>query len=254
MTFRNPTGRDDDPSNRTLPRRQFLAAGAAVGATFLAGCTGGTDEERAGTTFRLLISDQPADIGDFDRLDVTLDAARIFPTDETTTESESGTTTESDPGTTTAEGTETTTDDATGTTTDGTTDAPANERVREEDGFSVLDLDDPTVDLTEVLGDAAMPVFEGRLEPGTYAKVELEVAAVEGIVDGEEVPVKVPSEKLQLTKPFEVGEEPVDFVFDINVVKKGPNGYNLLPVISESGVAGEGIEMTEVPRNASQSG
>lgn len=242
MSPRNATGRGDDPANRTLPRRRFLAAGAAVGATLLAGCTGGSGEDETASNFRLLISDQPADIGDFDRLDVTLASARIFPADGTTTESEGDTTTDGETGTAT--------EDPPATTT---TDAPANERVRKEDGFYVLDLDDPTVDLTEVLGEAAMPVFEGRLEPGSYAKVELHVASVEGIVDGEEVPVTVPSEKLQITKPFEVSEEPVDFVFDINVVKKGPNGYNLLPVISESGVAGKGVEMTEVPGPATTS-
>ena len=58
----------------------------------------------------------------------------------------------------------------------------------------------------------------------------------------------IPSGKLQIVKPFEIepGEE-LSFVFDINVVRKGSEGgYNLLPVISESGVAGEDVEVEEI--------
>ncbi|MGQ3329565.1 hypothetical protein [Halorubrum sp. FL23] len=74
--------------------RETLGAGAS--AAMLAGCAGdgglvpsdgsdGTDDsdgsdgaETLTGNFRLLISDAPADIGDFDRLDITLGEARIF--------------------------------------------------------------------------------------------------------------------------------------------------------------------------------
>ncbi len=60
-----------------------------------------------------------------------------------------------------------------------------------------------------------------RTRSGPYSKIELYAESVDGVVDGESVDVKIPSEKLQLTKPFEVvAGESVDFVFDINVVKR----------------------------------
>jgi hypothetical protein len=253
-------------------RREVLAVGGSLSAALLAGCVGGSpssdqdepgtdsggsdDDTESGGTFRLLISDAPADIGDFDRLDVTFDSARIFDGggedeegDETETEEEEETATE------TAESTETE-----GTPDEETTGTEAEEDDSDEDdgesdedgegerGFYTLDLDDATVDLTRVVGDRALPVFDGELEPGTYQKVELNVASTEGIVDGEPADVKVPSEKLQITKPFEVrAGESVSFVFDINVVKRGQeNGYILKPVISQSGVAGEDVEVEEV--------
>ncbi|MDR5656284.1 DUF4382 domain-containing protein [Halodesulfurarchaeum sp. HSR-GB] len=242
---------DGDIDGPTLPRRKLLAVGAGVGVSLLAGCTGDTNGSETGT-FRLLVSDQPADIADFDRLDVTLDSARVFEG-----ESESGTTTET---TSAPETTETTTDEetttqeeeTTETTVESETTTTGTETDEDERGFFRLDLEGTTVDLTQVVGEDAISVFDGELEAGTYNKVELEVATVEGIVDGEEVPVKVPSEKLQVQKSFEVtAEEPVEFVFDINVVKKGPNGYNLLPVIAKSGVAGRDVEYREVTQSES---
>ena len=102
--------------------------------------------------------------------------------------------------------------------------------------------------MTQVVGEKAISVLEGELEAGTYTKIELHASDVVGVVDGDEVDVKLPSEKLQITKTFEVEEgEEVSFVFDIHVVKRGPNnGYILRPVISESGVAGEDVEVEEV--------
>jgi hypothetical protein len=114
-------------------------------------------------------------------------------------------------------------------------------------GFVVRELDGATVDLTEVVGDKAISVLDGELEEGRYSKIELYAESVDGVVDGESVDVKIPSEKLQITKSFEVvAGESVEFVFDINVVKKGNGGYNLLPVISKSGVAGKDVEVEEV--------
>ncbi|GAB3419530.1 hypothetical protein GCM10027435_21000 [Haloparvum alkalitolerans] len=295
---RNSAGATD-----AVGRRRFVALGAGASATLLAGCSGATDSD--GTTadgdgtgdgsttesgsdgsttvgsFRLLVSDQPADIGDFEELNVTLDHARVFrgegddEGDDEETEDESETEDGAESGTETAESTETTTETATAeaTTTEATTeaestdedaadetedddeDADEEEDESEEDenddgenGFSEIDLDGRTVDLTEVVGDKAVSVFDGELPAGRYTKVELHVRDAEGIVDGETVGVKVPSEKLQIVKPFEVvAGESLSFVFDINVVKKGNTGeYNLLPVISESGVAGEDVDVEEV--------
>ncbi|NUC73135.1 DUF4382 domain-containing protein [Haloterrigena sp. SYSU A558-1] len=272
--------RDDEAYDPDIDRRAFIAAGGAVGATMLAGCAGDAtpddssdapdDEEADGSTtadaanFRLLISDRPADIGDFDRLDVSFDNARIFDgegeesddgeTDESETDSEDAETDDEEPS---EDGDDdVSTGDESGDESDandGESDADGDESDSSDDaverrrGFYWLDLEGATVDLTQVVGEKAVSVFEGGLSAGSYEKIELHVADVEGVVDGETVPVKVPSEKLQITHAFEVREdEPLEFVFDINVVKKGNGGYNLKPVISESGVAGEDVDVEEI--------
>ncbi|WP_229124596.1 DUF4382 domain-containing protein [Halapricum desulfuricans] len=284
-----------DESGR-VKRRRFLLAGTAVGTTLLTGCSGdpgsggsgndtdspegdaGTDsddstpeetstgdESDADTgTFRLLISDRPVAIDEFDSLDVSFDRARVFrsgqregdgsdsddnetATGTQTVGNETGATTE--PRTaeneTETQTTETQSDDSgTETATEDTGDDDGGG----ERGFFRLDLDGATVDLTQVVGDKAMGVFEDDLPAGRYSKIELYAVDVEGIVDGESVPVKIPSGKLQIVKPFEVtAGETVEFVFDINVVEKGKSGgYNLLPVISGSGVAGRDVDVEEV--------
>ncbi|ELY59912.1 DUF4382 domain-containing protein [Natronolimnohabitans innermongolicus] len=247
-------------------RRAVIAAGGAVGATLASGCTSGepTDDEENGDgdtdtdlgesatsfdggNFRLLVSDLPADIGDFDRLDVSFDSARVSDgggdADAESDDNDSGE--ESEP------------------TTEDDGDEPDENRESDDDsddagverrrGFYWLDLDGATVDLTTVIGEKAVAVFDGDLSPGAYEKIELHVSDVEGIVDDGEAEVKVPSEKLQITHSFEVGgDEPVEFVFDINVVATGSGGYNLTPVISESGVAGEDVEVEEVDPGAGE--
>lgn len=283
----------DAATAHSVPRRRFVALGAGLGATLLAGCStdtepsGGAGDDPASTTadgvtassgtFRLLISDRPADIGDFDRLDVSFDRARIFraggddaaneeetdddETEEAETETtETGTEGEETETETQAEETETETEgeetETEGTETGTTENGPETTAEPEDSddpddgekrGFSVVELGGATVDLTQVVGDKAVSVSEIPLEEGRYAKVELYAEGVEGIVDGEPVEVTIPSGKLQIVKPFEVvAGETLSFVFDINVVKKGQSSeYNLLPVIAESGVAGEDVEVEE---------
>ncbi|MFW5918605.1 MAG: DUF4382 domain-containing protein [Halanaeroarchaeum sp.] len=214
MNPRTETHPDDDTRAVGIGRRKFLAVGGALATTLVAGCSGdstGTGE------FRLLISDQPTDIDDFESLDVTLSSARVFRADD-------------DEELTTGVVNETSTE-----TEDG-------------EGFVEFDLDSVTVDLTQVKGDRAVSVLEDELEEGRYSGIELRVASAEGVVDGEDVEVTVPSDRLRIIKPFEIGaDEELSFVFDINVVQKGPaDGYNLLPVIGKSGVAGEDVEVEEV--------
>ena len=245
-------------------RRRFLGASGVVGAALLAGCasdatsSNGPGEPATGT-FRLLISDLPADIGDFDSLDVSFDAARVFKGDDEAEDADEGR--DADEG----EDADDADDEQTESADDGTDpDADDGSEGADDDGddgdddgdddgenraWFELDLDGATVDLTQVVGDRAMGVFEGELEAGRYTKIELYVDGVVGIVDGERADVKVPSEKLQIVKPFEVDpEEPVEFVFDINVVRKGQGGYNLLPVIAKSGVNGKDVEVEEIGR------
>ena len=300
MSSDRPHGQDrsSEPETTGYFRRRILAVGAGTGAVMLAGCSGETtgsdpadggsssDDADSGSstagTFRLLISDQPVAIDDFDELNVSFDRARIFSedaeesgeeTDDTETESETeddepdG---ESEPGDNEPDrenepgdnepdrenesGDNEPEEDGSQDVESETEDEPGaggeDERTADDDqrGFHTIDLDNATVDLTQVVGDKAVDVFEGDLEEGRYTKIELYAADVEGIVEGERVDVMVPSGRLQIVKPFDVvAGETLSFVFDINVVRKGQGQeYNLLPVISDSGVAGEDVEVEEV--------
>ncbi|MFC4540703.1 DUF4382 domain-containing protein [Halosolutus amylolyticus] len=268
----------DDRFASTVGRRTFIAAGSGASATLLAGCISGSSptggdadasedgdaedstDDADSANFRLLISDMPADIGDFERLDVSFDRARIFDggNEESDGDGSDEEQAKDDEEKEDADDEEQADDGDGADDPDGEDDesGDGNEKDDEESddgverkrGFYVIDLDGATVDLTQVIGDKAKSVCDVELSDGTYQKIELHVSDVEGIVDGEEVAVKVPSEKLQLTSPFEVGgDEPVEFVFDINVVKRGPdNGYILKPVISKSGVNGKDVDVEDV--------
>lgn len=192
-----------------LPRTYiFLAAVLVIAAA--AGCTSPTDTGDGTGSFQLLVSDQPSEIENFDSLVVTFDRARVFgPVNAT----------DGDEG----DGNET------------------------DDGFQTFDISGESVDLTQVTGTRATQILNTTLEEGRYTKVELYTSDTDATVDGETVDVMVPSEKLMITKNFNVNSNATTrFVFDIQVVRKGTGGYNLLPVISESGVAGEDVEVEEV--------
>lgn len=109
-----------------------------------------------------------------------------------------------------------------------------------------LQLNSPTADLTQLTGDRVQSILNTTLEPGRYTKIELHVGDVNGVVAASDVEVKVPSEKLMITKPFDiVANETTEFVFDIQVVARGDGAYNLIPVISQSGTVGEEIPSVE---------
>lgn len=200
-----------------MQRRKFLATTAGLGTVLLAGCSGG---DTGSGEFRLLISDQPTAIEEFDSLTVTLSSARVFRAEDD--------------------------EELTSAVVNGTEAGTEEDTV--ENGFVEFDLDSVTVDLTQVKGDRAVSVLEGELDAGRYSGIELHVASAAGIIDGEDIGVMVPSDRLRIIRPFEIGaEEELSFVFDINVIRKGPTAnYNLLPVIGKSGVAGEDVEVEEV--------
>ncbi len=119
-------------------------------------------------------------------------------------------------------------------------------------GFETIDIEGETVDLTTVVGDRATSIANISLEEGEYTKVELHVDSTEATVDGESASVMVPSNKLMVTKNFTVeANETTSFVFDIRVVRRGDGAYNLLPVVSRSGVAGDDVEVERVSRSSS---
>jgi hypothetical protein len=100
------------------------------------------------------------------------------------------------------------------------------------------DVNNTTVDLTELRGPNATLVNSMDVPAGEYNKVFVYISDVEGtLADGTEVNVKLPSSKLHLNTGFtaQAGDS-VDFVYDITVVKAGQSGkYLIQPVISESG-------------------
>lgn len=103
-------------------------------------------------------------------------------------------------------------------------------------------------DLTQLRGASAESLINTSLLTGNYSRIELHVENVNASVEDESVEVKVPPEKLMITKPFEIRpNETTSFVFDIRVTLRGneqnSQGYILRPVISESGVTGKDVEM-----------
>ena len=121
----------------------------------------------------------------------------------------------------------------------------------ESGGWLELDVPEEVreVDLVDVIGDAAVEIIKAQIPPGKYSKVFIHVDDVTGeLKSGVTTPVKLPSSKLQIIKPFEVQTGSLtSFVFDVTVVaagaeKKGVK-YILKPIIAQSGA---GRPVTEV--------
>ncbi|MDS0476304.1 DUF4382 domain-containing protein [Natrinema sp. 1APR25-10V2] len=110
------------------------------------------------------------------------------------------------------------------------------------------DVNETTVDLTELKGANASMIDEFELPAGEYETVFIYVSDTEGVLtNGSTTRVKLPSNKLQLHTTFTVGNnESVDFVYDIAPHKAGKSGkYILKPVISQSGT-GDKVEIRDV--------
>jgi hypothetical protein len=125
-----------------------------------------------------------------------------------------------------------------------------------ESAWVEKDVNNTTVDLTELKGANASKLTTLDVQNGTYDKTFVYVTEVNGtLTNGESTDVKLPSSKLQLNTEFTVGNgEEVDFVFDITVVKRGNSGsYNIKPVISESGTSDQvDIEDTDADENETE--
>jgi len=105
-----------------------------------------------------------------------------------------------------------------------------------ESNWTEIELDNVTVDLTNLTATNETIVANLSLDAGNYTKVELYVSDVLGIIDGDEVEVFVPSGNLKVVGAFEVkANETAEFTFDIDVVQRGKRAiYNLLPVIAKN--------------------
>jgi len=98
------------------------------------------------------------------------------------------------------------------------------------------------VDLALVQGDKTQEIWRGNIPEGQYSMVFIYVTDVYGVLKetGETVEVKLPSQKLHLSKPFQVTVSTVtSFTYDLTVKAKGsPQSgieYQLMPQIGQSG-------------------
>ena len=190
-----------------MKRFMVTMVGLAMVASLAAGCeeapSSGVEEDTVSgdqaVNMQFLISDEKNDIGDFASLNITISSIGLKPA--------------GDPG-------EWITLDANGDPDDDGT-----------IGFNLRPLE----------GENALVLWSGSIDAGEYNKVFIYVDNVTGVLTealgGGPAEVKLPSNKLQISKPFTVGEDQVvNFVYDITVHKAGNSGqYILKPQIAESG-------------------
>ncbi|WP_276251151.1 DUF4382 domain-containing protein [Haloarcula rara] len=191
-----------------MNRRQYLqTAGVATIAGLVAGCSGSTsgDSEKTYGTLSTSVTDQPADIDDFESCVVTLQGIWIKP----------------------AEGGTESTEETPETTTEDSTD---------DDGRRYIEFEEAQeADLVELQGSNTQLIDETEVETGDYEYLQLDVSGVEGtLTDGSETTVDTPGEApLKFNAAFEIREEETtSFIADFTPVKRGPNGYIIQPVAS----------------------
>lgn len=212
MTDRTP---DLDVDRRTYLRATGVAALGSVG---LAGCVG-----RATGTLATRVTDQPADIGDFESLLVTIEGFWLGP---------EGAEPESDGGNET--------DDADGNETDGGNETDdGNETADGEDapaGREYFEFDEPQeADLVELQNGETQLIDERELETGEYPYLQLDVSAADGtLTDGSEATVDLPGNApLKFNEAFEIRENTqTTFTADFAPVLRGNGRYLLRPVPS----------------------
>ena len=105
------------------------------------------------------------------------------------------------------------------------------------------------VDLTLVQGDKTQEIWRGNVPEGQYTKVSIHVTSVRGVLKetGQTVEVKLPSQKLQIPKSFQVTADTVtSFTYDLTVIATGsPQSgikYILKPQVDQSGADREPSE------------
>ena len=199
-----------------------LLAGCAGGSGTLTDAPSGSGSDADGTasgdqatqtgTLNFYVSDEQNAIADFEHLNVTIERVTLRKANSDS--------------------------DGDSEDTEAEADAESEDDEASDGGKVTYEVDNVTVDLTQLQGDKASLVGSYDVPEGNYTKVFVHVGEVDGTLKtGEQVNVKLPSEKLHLNSNFEVGNgEDVDFVFDITAFKAGKSGkYILKPVISESG-------------------
>lgn len=210
-----------------LNRRNYLKStgAAALGTAAIAGCVG-----RATGTLATSVTDQPADITDFESLVVTIEGIWLGPEG-----AESG----ADGNQTADETTDDTgdTDDAEG----GDEQEAGDEDAAGGEGREYHAFDEPqAADLVQLQNGETQLVDERELAVGTYQFLQLDISNVEGTLEGgEAAEVDRPGEApLTFNAAFEVRENTrTTFTADFAPVRRGTGRYLLRPVPS-------GIEVT----------
>ncbi|MGM0448487.1 MAG: DUF4382 domain-containing protein [Methanobacteriota archaeon] len=226
---------DRTPDRVALDRRTYLqaAGAAALGAAGLAGCVG-----RATGTLATQVTDQPADIGDFESLVVTVEGFWLGPEGaEPDEEDADGNETDTDDGGDDADGNET----ATGNETDDEEDAP--------EGREYFEFDEPQeADLVELQDGETQLIDERELETGEYPYLQLDVSSADGtLTDGGDATVDLPGNApLKFNEQFEIRENTrTTFTADFAPVLRGNGRYLLRPVPSGIEVEYEESEESE---------
>ncbi|WP_280585489.1 DUF4382 domain-containing protein [Halorubrum sp. Boch-26] len=218
----------------TISRRAYLQAtgAAALGATGLAGCVG-----RATGTLATQVTDQPADIADFESLVVTVEGIWLGPEGAESGAEMNGT----DGGNATDEGKATDGDDGGETDEGGEEDEPAG---REHHEF-----DEPqAADLVRLQNGETQLIDERELAVGTYRFLQLDVSNVDGTLEGgDEAEVDLPGNApLTFNEAFEVRESTrTSFTADFAPVRRGTGAYLLRPVPQGIEVSYEGSDGSE---------
>ena len=212
---------DRTPDLDALDRRTYLQAtgAAALGAAGLAGCVG-----RATGTLATQVTDQPADIGDFESLVVTVEGFWLGPEG-----AESG-----------ADGNETDDENATddgpsgNETEDGGDDEGDGDG--EPAGREYHEFDEAQeADLVQLQDGETQLIDERELSVGTYQFLQLDVSNADGtLVEGGEAEVDLPGNApLTFNAEFDVREDTrTVFTADFAPVRRGNGRYLLRPVPS----------------------
>ncbi|SFH64551.1 protein of unknown function [Halorubrum aquaticum] len=215
----------------TIGRRDYLRAtgAAALGTAGLAGCIG-----RATGTLATSVTDQPADIGDFESLVVTIDGIWLGPEGGDGGEEDGDDEGDVDDGneTDSAGGNETDPGDGNETGSDDSDDESSDEDGPQ--GREYHEFDEPQeADLVQLQGEETQLIDERELTIGTYPYLQLDVSGTDAtLADGGEATVELPGNApLTFNQEFEIREESVtSFTADFAPVERGNGTYLLRPV------------------------
>ena len=113
--------------------------------------------------------------------------------------------------------------------------------------IDISEADQKEADLVLLQGDNAEEIISSEVPVGIYSHVFLRVKTVQGVLVATGTPpdIKAPSNSFKIQIPFEVKvNEPLTFVYDIEVGKTGKGSYNIKPVIGKSG-ADKGFKLNK---------
>lgn len=203
-----------------LDRRSYLQAtgAAALGTAGLAGCVG-----RAAGTLATHVTDQPADIGDFESLLVTIEGIWLGP--EGAVSGADDNDGDGDEDTDEADD-ETGDDDNDGTNETDDENEPAGREYYEFD-------ESQEADLVQLQGEETQLIDERELSVASYQFLQLDVSDVDGTLDdGSEATVDLPgTAPLTFNAAFEIREDTrTSFTADFAPVRRGTGSYILRPV------------------------